>query len=88
MTICPSHEIIVALLAERIPEPELGGVVAHIEECLLCQTHLEDVTRGPGRISTLHDVAGDRQPDSSTAVDDSRACRRSQSRRRNRLRPR
>jgi eukaryotic-like serine/threonine-protein kinase len=72
MTACPSHELIAALLAERLPEPELSGIVAHIEICLRCQTHLDGITRGPGRLSTLQDVIGEGksvdQADGSTAL--------------------
>ena len=62
MPACPSQDLIVALLAERLAEPELADVVAHIEECLRCQTHLEELTRPPGRMSTLEDGEGEEGP--------------------------
>ena len=59
MTACPSRDLIVELLDERLQGPELAEIVAHIEECPRCQTHLEDLTRAAGRITTLRDVAAE-----------------------------
>ena len=70
MTACPSQELIAALLAERLREPELDGIVSHIEGCLRCQTQLEHLTRGAGRMSTLRDVCGDASAASPTALDE------------------
>ena len=37
MTACPSRDLIVELLNERLERPELAEIVAHIEDCLRCQ---------------------------------------------------
>ena len=77
MNACPSQDLIVALLAERLEQQDLADMVAHIEECLRCQTNLEELTRVPGRMSTLRDAAADQGPGpgapaGSTDVDESR----------------
>jgi len=69
MTACPSRDLIVELLDERLQGPELAEIVAHIEDCLRCQTHLEDLTRAAGRITTLKEVAAKTESESEAAAD-------------------
>ena len=81
MTGCPSRDLIVELLDERLQGPELAEIVAHIEDCLRCQTHLEEVTRAAGRITTLREVAAEAglagdAPADPTAHDEKRSGRR------------
>ncbi|MFI5459234.1 MAG: protein kinase [Isosphaerales bacterium] len=69
MTACPSPDLIVELLNDHLQGPELAGIVAHIEECLRCQTHLEELTRAAGRITTLRQVAADVGLEGESAAD-------------------
>src|SRR5262245_54395691 len=53
MNACPSQDMLLAMLENRLDEAELEGNVIHIEICLPCQGQLEDLTRGEVWKSTL-----------------------------------
>ena len=53
MIACPSQDLLVGLLENRLDGVELDGIVVHIEICISCQQQLEDLTRGEVWKSTL-----------------------------------
>jgi serine/threonine protein kinase/Tfp pilus assembly protein PilF len=53
---CPSRDLLLGLLENRLEGPALDELVVHIEICAPCQDHLEDLTRRDVWKSTLRDA--------------------------------
>ncbi len=63
MAICPCAEKLLRLLEERLETDDQACIVAHVETCEQCQSHLEELTRGPVADDTHTDgqpTAGDK----------------------------
>ena len=56
MSACPSEELLLGLLDERLDGSELAEIVIHVETCLTCQERLEALTRGQRWKSTVEDT--------------------------------
>src|SRR5271166_1866175 len=62
MSLCPSDDLLLGLLEERLAGPELAEIVIHVEICPRCQEYLECLTRGQFWRTTAPAVVADRRP--------------------------
>jgi eukaryotic-like serine/threonine-protein kinase len=59
MNACPSQDLLVGMLENRLNGVEFDGIVVHIEICIPCQAQLEDLTRCEVWKSTLREAPVD-----------------------------
>ncbi len=57
MSDCPSQDVLLAMLDERVETEDLEELENHIEYCEPCQARLELMTRGQGGKTTQKDVS-------------------------------
>jgi serine/threonine protein kinase/lipoprotein NlpI len=63
MSACPSDDLLLEMLNERLQGPKLAEIVIHVETCRICQEQLENLTRGRGWKTTVPEGVGERRPE-------------------------